>query len=322
MVKHLHMFKDVRSKAEHGNQINCECVLQCGQFRYRYYWDWAKFPMKLQGCTVAGVACDSHNNVYAAVRAPGCPGIAKFAPDGTFLGYYGKGIQKGRPHGIYIDKEDHIWLTDDTCHVVYKFDQEDQVMLTLGMWGLGSDTGVDTTIDSHLRYLTIRRMAGPFNMPTGITEGAEGDIYISDGYGNAAVHRFDHQGELISSWGGPGNGEGEFNIPHGVCADRMGRVWTADRDNDRVQIFDPKGELLHIIDGLLYPAGLWNDGTYTYIAEMDGRISVYDMGFQLSAQLGYCASIFKAHSIGGDGDGNLYLGQFSSYRLPKLERIQ
>ena len=75
MVKHLHMFKDVRSKAEHGNQINCECVLQCGQFRYRYYWDWAKFPMELQGCTVAGVACDSHNNVYAAVRAPGCPGL-------------------------------------------------------------------------------------------------------------------------------------------------------------------------------------------------------------------------------------------------------
>lgn len=105
MVKHLHMFKDVRSKAEHGNQINCECVLQCGQFRYRYYWDWAKFPMELQGCTVAGVACDSHNNVYAAVRAPGCPGIAKFAPDERSWDIMGKGFKKeGRMGSILIKK--------------------------------------------------------------------------------------------------------------------------------------------------------------------------------------------------------------------------
>ena len=121
--------------------------------------------------------------------------------------------------------------------------------------------------------------------------------------------------------GAPGNAPGEFNIPHGLCADSQGRVWVADRDNDRVQIFDPDGRLLHILPGLLYPTGVWSGGEHFYISELDGRVSIYDMEFRRKAQLGYAASQYKAHSIGGDRDGNLYLGQFASYQLAKLERI-
>ena len=321
MKKHLHLFPDIRSKGERENRLPCQCILQTGGFRYRCRWDWARFPEELEGCTVAGVACDSRNNVYAAVRAPGCPGVAKFSPEGAFLGYYAKNLDLGRAHGIFLDREDCLWLTDDTFHVVCRLDQSDRLLKTLGVFRQGSDTGVDASIDSHLRYLTIRRTAGPFNMPTGVAQGPDGDIYVSDGYGNAAVHRFSPEGALLRTWGAPGNAPGEFNIPHGPCADSQGRVWVADRDNDRVQIFDPDGRLLHILPGLLYPTGVWSGGEHFYISELDGRVSIYDMEFRRKAQLGYAASQYKAHSIGGDRDGNLYLGQFASYQLAKLERI-
>lgn len=213
MKKHLHLFPDIRSKGERENRLPCQCILQSGGFRYRCRWDWARFPEELEGCTVAGVACDSRNNVYAAVRAPGCPGVAKFSPEGAFLGYYAKNLDLGRAHGIFLDREDCLWLTDDTFHVVCRLDQSDRLLKTLGVFRQGSDTGVDASIDSHLRYLTIRRTAGPFNMPTGVAQGPDGDIYVSDGYGNAAVHRFSPEGALLRTWGAPGNAPGEFNIP-------------------------------------------------------------------------------------------------------------
>lgn len=317
----LYAFKDHRTKASTQNSMASSCIFQCGEYRYRYQWDWARlFPVEISEGNVAGIACDQHGYIYLAVRVKGFP-IAKFQSDGTFVRYYGQHLDVAEVHGISIDAEDNIWLVDDVDNVVYKISQADEVLLTLGTKGAASETGVDMTIKSHLKYLTIRRSAGPFNKPTKAFVGTDGTIFVSDGYANARVHSFTPEGKLLSSWGNPGNGIGEFNIVHSVFADCRGRVWVADRDNDRVQIFDEMGTVLKIIPDMLYPADICSDGNKVYVAELDGRISVFDLEFQLIAQIGYWHSPYKVHSLCVDDGGNLYLGLFNEYPVVKLERI-
>ncbi len=317
-----HTFKDHRTKSNLNNTIPCTCTFRCGSFEYQYEWNWSKkFPKEIADGTVPNIACDSHGNIFAAFRVKGFP-IAKFDADGNFIRYYGQHLDIGEIHGIYVDNQDNIWLTDDEFHVIYKLSQTGETLLQLGQKGIASDTGVDMTITSHLKYLTIRRSSGPFNKPTKAVVGPDGNTYVSDGYGNAAVHVFAPNGTLLRSWGNPGNAPGEFNIVHGVFVDKNCRVWIADRDNDRVQVFDDHGNLLKIIDRLTYPADIWANDTNIYVAEMDGRISIFDMEFQPVAQLGYWHSPYKMHSICGDKQGNLYLGLFTDYSIVKLSIVK
>lgn len=313
-----HTFKDHRTKSSLENTVPCTCTFRCGSFQYKYEWDWSKnFPKEVADGTVPNVACDKYGNVYVAFRVKGFP-VAKFDTNGSFIRYYGQQLDIGEMHGVYVDNEDNIWLADDVYHVIYKLNQEDETMLQIGEKGVASDTGVDMTITSHLKYLTIRRSAGPFNKPTKAVVGPDGNIYVADGYANAAVHVFDPKGNLLRSWGSPGNAPGEFNIVHGICVDRMNRVWIPDRDNDRVQVFDDHGKLLMVLGRLVYPADIWANEKNVYVAELDGRLSIFDMDCQMVAQIGYWHSPYKMHSMCGDPAGNLYLGLFTDYSVVKL----
>ena len=116
---------------------------------------------------------------------------------------------------------------------------EGRLLLTLGVSGRPSDTGA-TSPD----YRTVQRGGPPFNYPTNVALSPEGDIYVSDGYGNARIHRFSPDGRLLHSWGQPGAGPGQFNVPHGIAIDRQGIVLVADRENSRIQRFTPDGEFI------------------------------------------------------------------------------
>lgn len=113
--------------------------------------------------------------------------------------------------------------------------------MTLGTPGSPSDTGYD-----GFGQDTVVRAAGPFNNPTKLVVSPDGDLYITDGYGNARVHRFSSNGEWISSWGQPGSGPGQFRLPHGLCIDRKRRVLVADREYDRIQLFGFDGSYLGV----------------------------------------------------------------------------
>ncbi len=310
------------TKASHRNIKECEVILQCGEFKYRMIREWASFPKEISNCIISGVACDNEDNVYIACRVPKYP-IAKFDLNGNFIKYIGVGMDIGRAHGISLTKDKNIWLSDDKYHVARLFNQDGECIKVLGNYKKCSDTGFDSSLGhNYLAYLTIKYLGKPFNKPTKVIEATDGKLYASDGYGNAAIHVFSNEGELINSWGGPGQLDGEFNIPHSVCVDKIGRIWVTDRDNNRVQIFDKKGKHLKTINGLLYPAETWISKKYAYIAEMDGRISIYNMmNFNLVSQLGYSGSLYYTHSITGDSNSNLYLGLFGEYTLVKLERI-
>ena len=172
------------------------------------------------------VSVDSKDNVYVFCRGP-IP-VMIFNSDGKFLNSWGEG-EFFRPHGIAHDKEDNVYLIDDQGHMVEKRDNNGNLLFRLGEKGKSSP----------------RQSGDIFNLPTdAVVDPDNGDIYISDGYGNSRVHKFNSNGDYILSWGEPGSDPGKFSLPHNIALTSDKRIIVADRENFRLQIFDCDGNFI------------------------------------------------------------------------------
>jgi streptogramin lyase len=169
----------------------------------------------------------------------------------------------------------------------------------------------------------------PFNLPTDLAIDARGDLYISDGYGNARVHKYTPEGRLIKSWGKPGTGPGEFDLPHCVRVDRRGRVLVADRSNNRIQFFDTEGNYLMEWGGLHHPDTIFIDqDDVVYVAELDQRVSLLTLEGELIARWGSGQRLDQPgeflgcpHGIWADSRGDLYVSEVQTEgRLQKFVR--
>ncbi len=174
-----------------------------------------------------------------------------------------------------------------------------------------------------------------FNRPTDIAVASNGDIVVSDGYGNHHVHRYSADGEHICTWGGEGNGPGQFSISHTVRLDAQDRIWTCDRENCRLQIFDLDGQFLDEWKGLLRPNNIFLDvkNNLIYIAELGRRISIFDLttrdmlaswggGGDPSERPG--EFLGGPHGIWVDSRGDIYAGEVEmgeEGRLHKYVRV-
>jgi sugar lactone lactonase YvrE len=293
---------------------------------YEVVPNWEQLPDGYTHLDVDGVGVDSKDRVYLFTR--GEPRVIVYEPDGTFARSWGEGFFTARTHGITIAPDDSVYCVDEGAHVIYKFTPEGELLQTIGNRGVPSDTGYDgRTLES------IRPGAGPFNRPTNLAIAPSGDLYVSDGYGNARVHRFSADGTLIQSWGEPGTGPGQFMLPHGVGVAADGRVFVADRENDRIQIFSPEGTYLAqwtdvqrptnicmARDGLVYVSELWRPiGQNSYTkgetkTNLPGRVSIYDLNGTVLARWDGddpCAagSFAAPHDICVDSRGDLYVGE-------------
>jgi DNA-binding beta-propeller fold protein YncE len=160
-----------------------------------------------------------------------------------------------RTHGITVGPDDSVYCVDDGDHTVRKLTPGGELLLTLGASGVPSATGYDTSRKTfNDRMASITHGGPPFNRPTAVAVAPNGQLYVADGYGNARVHRFTADGELIQSWGEPGTGPGQFNLPHGIAVTSDGRVLVADRENDRIQVFSADGLYLDQWSDLRRPA--------------------------------------------------------------------
>jgi len=209
-----------------------------GESRYEVVRDWPTLPAGHALGLCAGVGVDSHNNVFVFHRN-GRAWSTPFPEEpiaeatvtvidgrtGKLLGSWGAG-EFIMPHGLTLDREDNVWLTDVGRHQVFKFTHDGKVLLTLGERGR---SGVD---QAH------------FNLPTDVAVLADGSFYVSDGYRNTRVVKFDAAGRYQFEWGGKGSESGKFNLPHGVAVDARGRVFVCDRSNSRLQVFDALGKFL------------------------------------------------------------------------------
>ncbi len=217
---------------------------------------------------VAGLGVDSKDQVYVFIRNK--DPLLVYDSQGNLLKAWGRRFFGGRPHGLFIDPDDCIYCTDDGDHTVRKFSPDGKLLMTLGEKNQPSNTGC-----VNLDYRTIKQSAGPFNSPTDIALDIEGNIYVSDGYGNARIHKFSKEGELLLSWGEPGRGPGQFNLPHGIFVDRKGIVYVADRENSRIQLFNSEGEFLD----------QWDANRPTDILIYEDSIFVTELGYKTGSRL-------------------------------------
>ena len=203
---------------------------------------------------VVAVATGANGNILMLQRQR--HPILEFAPDGTFVRAWGDGLfshgkvagvppenrapgasgysavygaagcQHCGAHAIRVDPDGNVWVVDAPGHVIHKLSPSGELLMQLGTPGVSGD-GPDT-----------------FNLPTDIAFAPDGDLYVSDGYGNARIVRFTSDGTYKAEWGSRGTGPGEFGLPHGIAVARDGRVFAVDRDNSRVQVFDSEGTFL------------------------------------------------------------------------------
>lgn len=237
-----------------------------GSLRFEAVPGWPDVPDEAGLIEAVGVAVDSQDQVYVFARAD-LP-VLVFSTDGDFIRGWGRD-QFVRPHGIWIAEDDSVYLVDDMGHSVRRFSPNGELLQTIGPSGTPSDTGAGG--EGGFDHRTIRSGSPPYNLPTNLVAGPDGDLFITDGYGNARVHRFSVDGQLIASWGEPGDKPGEFNVPHGIGSDGE-RLYVCDRENSRVQIFSPDGELLAIWSDVARPAEVFID--------REGLAYVFELGFR------------------------------------------
>ena len=293
-----------------------------GDFTYQPLPGWDQLPEGWSYLEVVGAATDSAGNLYAFNR--GEHPVIVLDAEGNFLRAWGEG-EFQRPHGIWVAPDDTLWLTDDVDHTIHRYSPEGERLSTMGISGQPSDTGVENS-----DYRTLKQPAGPFNQPTNLAVAPDGRLFITDGYGNCRVHRFSSDGEFEMGWGEPGNGPGQFHLPHGICVDSAGVVFVADRENSRLQLFDDEGSFLEEWTDVARPCEVFLDSDDTvYVAELGwhagtndqrldetgGRVSIFNRAGELLSRFGggadpYAPGDFAApHDIRVDSRGDIYTSE-------------
>lgn len=283
-------------------------------YRYEPIDNWARLPDGWSFNEVSAVAVDSSDLVYVFSRS--AHPLTVFDRSGGFIRSWGEGVYR-RPHGAHIAHDGHIYLTDDGLHVVHKCTLDGQILLELGTRGKPAP------------YMSGR----PFHRCTHTALSPNGDIYVSDGYGNSRVHKYSPQGKLLLSWGEPGSDPGQFNIAHNICCDAEGWVYVADRENHRIQVFDGRGRYETQWNNLHRPCALFMTGgacPLCYVGELGPamavnrnvpnlgpRVSILDKKGQLQARFGGPVAgvgpeeFIAPHGIAVDSQGDIYVGEVS-----------
>lgn len=297
-------------------------ILGSGEHRYRVVEGWGTLPDGWQIRDVGGVGVDRQDRVYVFHRGPH-PMIV-FDRDGNFLTSWGDGVFT-RPHGVHMGPDDTIYCTDDGDHTMRKCTLDGKVLLQLGIAGKPAP-----------------HMSGrPFHRCTHTACSPEGNIYVSDGYGNARVHKYSPDGKLLLSWGEPGIDPGQFNLPHNITCDADGWVYVADRESHRIQVFDGNGRFetqwnnLHRPSAIYMPPGkcpicyVGEIGPYLQsnrkTPNLGPRISILDNQGKLLARLGVVPTagtgpgkFMSPHGIAADSRGDIYVGEVAETAWPSL----
>jgi DNA-binding beta-propeller fold protein YncE len=296
---------------------------------------WAKIPHGIWLQEATAVAVDSEDHVFVFSR--GNIPVLVFDSDGNVLDMWGNekpwsgtetvtdaygnsvltwpGNRWLRAHSIRVDHEDNVWLVDVLGHTITKTTRNGKELLKLGSGKPSPAQGGE-----------------PFNRPTDATVNpSNGDIYVSDGYRNSRVHRYDSAGKLLQSWGEPGADAGQFSLPHNIAMFGDDGVIVADRENHRVQVFSLDGRFQkqwHVHHAVAVTGGRGED-TAVYVAEqgpppvqigvpnLGHRVSIYDRSGELITRFGAPLpgegwdQFLWPHSIAVDSRGDVYVAEVS-----------
>lgn len=289
-----------------------------GKHTYELVEGWGQLPQGWQWGQVGGVAADSQDRVHVFTRTE--HPLMVFDREGRFLYSWGEGFFQDA-HGICIGPDDSIYLVDRSPQVAMKFTHAGKLLFTMGNRGVPSDTGYT---DANR---TVTHAGPPFHHPTDLSLSPQGEIWISDGYRNCRVHKFSAFGQLMFSFGEPGDGPGQFQLVHSVW-EHKGRLYVADRQNNRIQVFTPEGGHLETWPGFLQPCKLFIDADdVLYVAELGARVSIVDLRGNVLARWGEKQThdpglFWGPHGIWTDSRGDLYVSEvLDGQRVQKFRRV-
>ena len=292
-------------------------IIDAGERQYELVEGWGELPPGWIWGQVGAVGVDSRDQVHVFTRTEHPYMI--FDRAGHLVDQWGEQIFEDA-HGICIAPNDDVFLVDRNPQVVLKFNSAGRHLLSLGKRHHPSDTGYT---DENRKVL----YAGPpFHHPTDVSLSPNGEFYVSDGYRNTRVHKYGADGTLLFSWGEPGDGPGQFNLVHSVW-EHQGKVYVADRQNNRIQLFTPTGDYLATWPGFDQPCKIYVDNhDVMYVAELGARISIVDLDGNILGRWGGEKShkpgeFFGPHGIWTDSEGSIYVAEvLQGARLQKFAR--
>jgi len=311
-----------------------------------------KLPEHLYLGEAAGVATNSKGNIFVYTRTGstlaseggsrtftrGGARLFEFAPNGNYMREIGQGLYGFLfAHVVRIDPQDNIWVVDEGANMVIKFDPEGRVLMTLGRkpesvnvparegggegggGGRGGAPGAGAPGDN-------------FNRPTDVAWDAAGNIFVSDGYGNSRVAKFDKNGRFLKSWGSKGNGPGQFDLLHTIAVDAQGNVYVGDRNNKRIQVFDNNGTFKTQYTNVGAPYGICiSSGAHQYLytsnsnpstSMENGEIYKMELDGKVLGKFGKAGKMLKefgtVHEIDCRNPNEVFVGELTNWRVQKI----
>lgn len=284
---------------------------------------WPKVPKDVSSKGwVSGMAIDAEENIWFFKKGP--DPVQVYAPNGDFVRTWGKGSFVD-PHHIRIDHEENIWVADFGQHIIQKYTPKGELLQTIGVAGEKGD-------DEHHFY-----------RPTDMAIAKNGDLFVTDGYGNRRIVHLTKEGRFIKSWGVYGSKPGQFILPHAITMDSKGTLYVADRNSGRIQVFSQEGKLLDQWANVIMPWGLsttkddeiWVCGSSPHWWKRHGKYQEYkDQLFVRFSTDGRVRQLWTlpmgepgktkpgetvgAHCIVKDSKGNIYVGDIYGERAQKF----
>lgn len=300
--------------------------------RYELIENWLDLPNGLKLGNPTGISIDTNQNIVVFHRAGReWPWLGPIPDEriqsktvliinkdnGKLINSWGDKLFI-MPHGLKVDNKNNIWITDVGLHQIFKFSYGGKLLLKLGQARIADNDSLH------------------FNKPTDIAISKDGSFYVSDGYGNNRIIKFSATGKYLFEWGKKGNKEGEFNIPHGISLDDHGKVYVADRENSRIQVFDSTGKFIKQFSGSSFGTTcgisinkskiyVVDDCTFLKVKHRGSDVFVFDTAGKVQTRFGrsgfYKGKTCWYHDLAVDKDENIYVGDILQNTIQKFKKI-
>jgi len=298
--------------AQRGGGGDASAILQLS---YHLDENFFNYPANTIVGRISGIAVGPKGNIVALNR--GYHPVQEFTAEGQFVRSWGEGSAMFvGAHAVRFDPQGNLWYVDAADNIIYRFDSKGRTVGTLG---------TNPEPWTWLTHVIERAVPGKssFYQETDIGWSKDGSAFVSDGYGNSRVAKFDKDGNFVKSWGERGGQPGDFNTPHGLVVDNNDVVYVADRGNSRIQVFDTDGNRKAVWN---LPTAPWslcltNGANQVMFVGSVGHVYKMDLTGKILGAFGrpgkMPGTIDSVHGIACPDEKSIYLAELYASRLDR-----